>query len=71
MLINEYLEQKNITQRKFAEQVGCTTAFINSIINGKNTDIKISLLRKICKKTGIDESKLITELLKAKSESRL
>lgn len=63
MLIQEYLKQNNLTQRGFADKIGCTTAFLNAILNGKNTDIKISLLRKISSATSLSEPELITELL--------
>jgi len=68
-LIENYLVKKNLTQRQFAKEVGCSTAFINSILNGKNTDIKISLVRKLAKQTKIAESKLIDELLSMKGKS--
>lgn len=68
MIIGEYLEKKGITQRQFAAKLGCSTAFVNNLINGKNTDIKISLLRKICQATKLNESKVITELLAFKDD---
>ena len=70
MLIHDYLKEKGLTQRKFADQIGCTTAFLNAILNGKNTDIKISLLRKISSNTGLDESRLVTELLAQKKKAK-
>lgn len=69
MMIADYLKRQKKTQRQFADEIGCTTAFINSLINGKNTDIKISLVRKISEKTKLPESKLITELLSFKREA--
>lgn len=69
MIIADYLKKKGKTQRQFADEIGCTTAFINSLINGKNTDIKISLLRRISSKTKLNETKLITELLSFKEEA--
>lgn len=71
MIISEYLQKNKMTQREFATEIGCTTAFVNSIINGKNTDIKISLLRKISDRTKISETKLITELLSFKPEAQV
>lgn len=64
MVIAEYIKSANTTQKELAKKVGCSTAFLNAIINGKNTDIKISLVRKISIVTKISESKLIDELLK-------
>ena len=68
MIIGQYLEKKGITQRQFAATIGCSTAFVNNLINGKNTDIKISLLRKICKATKLNESKVISALLEFKDD---
>lgn len=65
-LIKSYLSKKKITQRKLADELQCTTAFVNGLVNGKNTDIKISLLKKIHKKTGISLSKLVDDLLSFK-----
>ena len=66
MLIRDFLKKKELTQRAFADKLGITVAFLNSILNGKNTDVKISLVRRIHGETGLDESKLITELLSHK-----
>lgn len=70
MVIVEYLKKKRKTQKELAQEVGCSTAFLNSIINGKNTDIKISLVRKISKATKISESKLIDDLLGGQRANR-
>lgn len=63
MVIVDYLKKKDKTQKELAQEVGCSTAFLNAIINGKNTDIKISLVRKLSIATKIPEKKLIDELL--------
>lgn len=67
-MIAEYLEKKKLTQRAFAEQLGCTTAFVNGLVNGKNTDIKISLLKKIHDQTRIPMSKLVEHFLSFKNQ---
>ena len=63
MLLTKHLERKGLTQRAFAEQIGCTTAFVNGLVNGKNTDIKISLLAKIQRVTKLPAHKLMGDLL--------
>lgn len=68
MLIQKYLQERGLTQARFAAILGCSTAFVNGLINGKNTDIKISLLRKLHSATAIPEDRLITELLSFKSK---
>ena len=70
MLIAKYLEDNNLTQRAFAREIGCTTAFVNGLVKGKNTDIKISLLSKIQKTTKLPTDKLIKDLLSYKKESK-
>lgn len=71
MLIQKYLTKHDLTQRVFADQLGCTTAFVNGLINGKNTDIKISLLNKLHKQTKIPMPKLVSELLSYKETTKL
>lgn len=68
MLIRDFLKKKDLTQRSFADRLGITVAFLNSILNGKNTDVKISLVRKLHLETGIPEKTLISELLAHKGE---
>jgi transcriptional regulator with XRE-family HTH domain len=65
-LVGKYLRKNNLTQRSLALKVGCTTATVNGLVNGKNTDIKISLLKKIHKATELPLDKLINSFLSCK-----
>ena len=67
-LVKEYLEKKKITQRVLAREIGCTTAFLNGLVHGKNTDIKISLLKRLHKKTNISMQRLVEDLLSCKNK---
>ena len=69
MLIKKFLQKEKMTQRVLADKLGCTTAFVNGLVNGKNTDIKISLLFRIHKTTGIHLDKLVKDFLAAKKKS--
>ena len=68
MLVKQYLKKHNLTQRSLALQLGCTTTFVNNLVRNKNTDIKISLLKKIHKATGIPYDKLVDGLLRGKNK---
>lgn len=70
MLIAQHLEKNDLTQRAFAREIGCTTAFVNGLVNGKNTDIKISLLAKIAKATKLPAQKLMDDLLSYKRQAK-
>ena len=66
--IARYLEIEELTQREFAKRIGCTVAFVNGLVNGKNTDIKISLLYKIHAATKIPLERIVQDLLACKAE---
>jgi transcriptional regulator with XRE-family HTH domain len=70
-LLQHYLELNDMTQRELASRLGCTTAFINNIVNFKNTDIKISLLKKLADTTRIPMEKLANDLLSCKKPSEI
>ena len=66
-LLRKYIKIQQITQKELAERVGCTTTCINNLVMGKHTDIKISLLSRLCFVTGISMTNLAADLLAAKN----
>lgn len=65
-LLRKYIKIQQISQKQLAQRVGCTTTCINNLMMGKHTDIKISLLSRLCLVTGISMENLAADLLSAK-----
>ena len=63
MLLREWLIENRISQLSLSKAIGCTPAMLNYIVNGKNSNVKIDLLRRISRTTGIGESDLISDFL--------
>lgn len=59
-----------MTQRDLAEKVGVSHVMLNYLLRGKNTDIRISLLKRIHAATSIPYESLIDDLLQAKEAGR-
>ena len=61
--LKKWLEATQTKQCDLAKRVGCTTAFLNSLINRKNHNIRIGLLHNLSLETKIPEPELIADLL--------
>lgn len=65
-LLAHYLEINEISQRELAGRLGCSPGFINGLVQGRNTDIRISFLHKLHKETEIPLDRLVRDLLRCK-----
>lgn len=60
--LRDYLKRVGMTQEQLAREIGTSFAFVNMILNGKNTDIRVSRLVSIHRVTGIPYLELIEYL---------
>lgn len=59
-----------MTQRDLADKIGLSHVMLNYLLRGKNTNIRISLLRQIHVATGIPYETLVDDLLRAQEAAR-
>ena len=60
--LRDYLKQAGMTQEQLAREIDTSFAFVNMILNGKNTDIRISRLVALHRATGVPYLELIEYL---------
>lgn len=60
--LRDYLKQAGMTQEQLAREIGTSFAFVNSILNGKSTDIRVSRLVALHRVTGVPYLELIQYL---------
>lgn len=61
--LRKWIKKKGMTQSEFATTVGCSDTMANYLLRGRNTDVRISMIRKLHLATGIPMGRLINELL--------
>lgn len=69
-ILRDWIESRGMTQRDLAEKVGVSHVMLNYLLRGKNTDIRISLLRRIHAATSIPYGSLVDDLLGTKEAAR-
>lgn len=62
-LLTLWLEKNQTTQAELAGEVGITVNYLNNLLNRHHKNIKIDLLRRLSKVTGIEMQKLVDDLL--------
>ena len=68
MLLRRWLNETGVTQDELARRAGCTVTMVNYLVNGKKTDVRISLLRRLAEATGLPAAELVDDLLKVRDE---
>jgi transcriptional regulator with XRE-family HTH domain len=69
-LLKAWLAKHGHTQQDLAYASGLTLSFLNNILNGKNTLIRVDTLLKLAEVTGIPCDKLCRNLVKMAKERR-
>ncbi len=69
MLLRRWLNETGVTQDELARRAGCTVTMVNYLVNGKKTDVRISLAKRLSDATGIPVGDLINDLLLARARA--
>ena len=62
-ILRDWIESRGVTQRELAEKIGLSQVMLNYLLQGRNTDIRISLAYRIHRATGLPIAAVIDDLL--------